>query len=415
MLRFHRVLWLSFTLLLSVGDAFAWREDERTPGAEEAPGVLPKSVDLRPAFEKLELRQRAQGQRGTCSVFTTVEAVEFAHAKAAGEGSALSIEFANWAANAVTKQDDDGDFFYNIIKGLEQYGICPDATMPYAESFSAETRPTDDALQQAREFQSETKLEFHWIRKWSRKPGLSDENILAVKKVLATGVPVCAGSSHSVLFVGYDDEPSLAGGGRFLIADSNLVEKDIDYEAAKARFNDVFWVSATRQQSEKPAAASSDVKPVEEITGEVVTVTEGDIITIVTSDKKKVDIRFNGIDAPELGQMFGTNSKQFVSSLIGKTTVRVVTHGEDRYGRTIGDVYARPESGDGSNPEVNFNWMMVANGRAWHYVRFAPDNKKLADAEKHAREKKLGLWADASPIAPWDWRKQEADKKKAAQ
>lgn len=332
MLRFHRVLWLSFTLLLLVGDAFAWREDGRTPSAEEAPGVLPKSVDLRPAFEKLELRQRAQGQRGTCSVFTTVEAVKFAHAKAAGEGSALSIEFANWVANSATKRDGD-----------------------------------------------------------------------------------CAGSSHNVLFVGYDDEPSLAGGGRFLIADSNLVEKHIDYEAAKARFNDVFWVSATRQQSEKPGAAASDVKPVEEITGEVVSVTEGDIITIVTADKKKVDIRFNGIDAPELGQTFGTNSKQFVSSLIGKTTVRVVTHGEDRYGRTIGDVYARPKKRDGSNPEVNFNWMMVANGRAWHYVRFAPDNKKLADAEKHAREKKLGLWADASPIAPWDWRKQEADKKKAGQ
>lgn len=151
----------------------------------------------------------------------------------------------------------------------------------------------------------------------------------------------------------------------------------------------------------------------EELAGKVVSIADGDTITILTAEKKQVKIRFNGIDAPERGQPFGTNSKQFVSGLIGEKTVRVVTHGEDRYGRTIGDIYARPETQDGSNPEVHFNFMMVANGYAWHYVRYAPDNKELAEAEKQARELKLGLWADASPVAPWDWRKQEADKKKA--
>jgi endonuclease YncB( thermonuclease family) len=35
--------------------------------------------------------------------------------------------------------------------------------------------------------------------------------------------------------------------------------------------------------------------------------------------------------------------------------------------------------------------MMVADGYAWHYIRYAPDNKELADAEKHARQKKLWL------------------------
>lgn len=149
-----------------------------------------------------------------------------------------------------------------------------------------------------------------------------------------------------------------------------------------------------------------------EITGKVVSIADGDTITILTAEKKQVKIRFNGIDAPERGQPFGTKSKEFVSGQIGEKTVRVVTHGEDRYGRTIGDVYARPETQDGSNPEVNVNVLTVANGYAWHYVRYAPDNKELADGEKQAREKKLGLWADPAPIAPWDWRKQEADKKK---
>ncbi len=56
--------------------------------------------------------------------------------------------------------------------------------------------------------------------------------------------------------------------------------------------------------------------------------------------------------------------------------------------------------------------MMVVNGYAWHYVQYAPDNKELAAAEKPARELKLGLWADPGAIPPWDWRKQEAEKRK---
>ena len=168
MLKSYRVLCLLLTLLLSIETVFAWRDDGHPPSAAEAAADLPKSVDLRPAFERLGLKQRSQRERGTCSVFTTVEAVEFAHAKAVGEGSALSVEYANWAANAATKRNDDGDFFHNIIQGFEQYGICPDAMMPYADSFSAEMKPSEAAAQKASEFNKQTKLEFHWIRHWSR-------------------------------------------------------------------------------------------------------------------------------------------------------------------------------------------------------------------------------------------------------
>ena len=67
-----------------------------------------------------------------------------------------------------------------------------------------------------------------------------------------------------------------------------------------------------------------------EITGKVVSIADGDTITILTAEKKQVEIRFNGIDAPERGQAFGTKSKEFASGLIGEKSVRVVTHGEDR-------------------------------------------------------------------------------------
>lgn len=208
---------------------------------------LPNRVDLRPEFEQLELTQRRQGGRGTCSVFATVEAVEFACAKRDHKGLALSVEFANWAANESTGRTDDGDFFHNIIKGVERYGVCRESTMPYQNEFAGNQKPPAEALQQAAEFSKQNRLQFHWIKDWNRKPGLEDADVLKVKTVLASGFPVSAGSYHSVLFVGYEDDVNLPGGGRFFISDSNLQESEISYTAAKDRFCDMFWVEAIDQ------------------------------------------------------------------------------------------------------------------------------------------------------------------------
>jgi len=109
---------------------------------EIASGELPPRVDLRPQFVELGLTQRIQGRRGTCSVFATVEGLEFALARSTGRGERLSIEFANWAANSTTGRTDDGDFFHNIIKGIQARGICTDTAMPYEKEFSAERAPS---------------------------------------------------------------------------------------------------------------------------------------------------------------------------------------------------------------------------------------------------------------------------------
>jgi hypothetical protein len=157
----------------------------------------------------------------------------------------MSVEFANWAANEATGRRDDGDFFHNIIRGIEKHGICREASMPYAANYSRRTKPDAAALAEAAEFHRTTRLEFHWIRPLSSGPGLTDDDVLSIKTTLAKGFPVGAGSYHSILFVGYEDDPSLDGGGKFLIADSNLRETEITYTAARARFSDTFWVSAT--------------------------------------------------------------------------------------------------------------------------------------------------------------------------
>jgi micrococcal nuclease len=42
---------------------------------------------------------------------------------------------------------------------------------------------------------------------------------------------------------------------------------------------------------------------------------------------------------------------------------------------------------------------------AWWYRPYAPNDTTLANLEAEARTAKRGLWADAQPVPPWQWRK----------
>ena len=46
---------------------------------------------------------------------------------------------------------------------------------------------------------------------------------------------------------------------------------------------------------------------------------------------------------------------------------------------------------------------MVRMGMEWWYRKY-DKTKELGDAERYAKENKIGLRADKNPIAPWDWR-----------
>jgi hypothetical protein len=59
----------------------------------------------------------------------------------------------------------------------------------------------------------------------------------------------------------------------------------------------------------------------------------------------------------------------------------------------------------------NVNLELVREGWAWWYRKYSPKNKELASAEEAARKAKQGLWADAKPIPPWDWRKSERERR----
>jgi endonuclease YncB( thermonuclease family) len=101
------------------------------------------------------------------------------------------------------------------------------------------------------------------------------------------------------------------------------------------------------------------------------------------------------IDAPELHQAYGRKAKQALGNLVLGKIVTVEQVDIDRYGRTVGNVYL---------DKLYVNAEMVRNGYAWFYRKYGRD-MSLYDLENQARAGRRGLWADANPTPPWEWRK----------
>jgi len=131
-----------------------------------------------------------------------------------------------------------------------------------------------------------------------------------------------------------------------------------------------------------------------DFTGRVVGVSDGDTITVMHNGKGE-RIRLHGIDCPEKRQAFGNRAKQFTSNLVFAKTVTVQALDRDRYGRTVGVVLLP----DGRS----LNHELVRAGLAWMYRRYTND-QSLSDLEEEARVARRGLWVDAEPVPPWEWR-----------
>lgn len=132
------------------------------------------------------------------------------------------------------------------------------------------------------------------------------------------------------------------------------------------------------------------------IRGRVVSVHDGDTLTVLEG-KTQYKIRLDGIDAPELSQAYGRVAKDFASKFAFGKTVEVKVSGVDRYGRYLGEVFV-----DGRS----LNRELLKAGLAWHYKQYSKD-ATLAALENSARGGRLGLWKDAHPQAPWDYRKRK--------
>src|SRR3990172_4804450 len=243
-------------------------------------GAPAGNIDLRPAFEKWDLGPRVQGSRNTCSVFTVAGALEYALASKTDQGKRLSAEFLNWASNQALREMRDGGFFSDLWRGFTIYGICPEQDMPYQNEFDPNRAPGEQAKDHARQMQ-ETGFRLHWIKQWNPNTGLTEKQLAAIKQVLSRKWPVCVGfrwpknvrwkddvlemappdgvvDGHSVLIVGYRDDPEQAGGGVFLFRNSNNNGRDgcMTYEYACAYMNDAVWIDYETNDEEQSVLSS---------------------------------------------------------------------------------------------------------------------------------------------------------------
>jgi hypothetical protein len=261
------------SLLLPILGALALAVSPGDPAARSVAPVepappSPPAVDLRPRLQQWGLPPRRQGPRGTCSVFTVAGALEYAVACRQGHGERLSVEYLNWAAHKAARRAADGGFFSELWQGFVAYGICPETALPYREQYDPALEPASHARESALASQR-LRLQWHWIKEWDVKTGLTDAQLAAIRETLAQGWPVCGGfrwpkqarweqdelqicapedvfDGHSVLLVGFQDDAHTPGGGRFLIRNSGGDGRDgaLPYAYARAYMNDAAWVEA---------------------------------------------------------------------------------------------------------------------------------------------------------------------------
>ncbi len=208
--------------------------------------LIAQEYNLRPLFDKYGMTIRDQAGRGTCSVFAIVGLMEFEYAHLLDQRVPLSVEYLNWASNQVTGETEDGSFFSDALKGLLKYGICEDSLFPYySRNYTKKVAPSAAAIKDGKK---RRQTGIVWIKQWDPKTGMTDDQILQVKSQIRAGHPVAIGfqwprnegeyrkivdgimtippregvfDGHSIIMVGYQDDPKIPGGGWFLFRNSH--------------------------------------------------------------------------------------------------------------------------------------------------------------------------------------------------
>ena len=129
-------------------------------------------------------------------------------------------------------------------------------------------------------------------------------------------------------------------------------------------------------------------------------VTDGDTVKVKINDENFI-VRLIGIDTPETKdprkavQCFGQEASAYTKKILLNQNIILesdsVTQNKDKYGRLLRYIFL-------SNG-TNFNHQLIAAGYAYEYTyksqlyRYRDDFKQ---AQKYARENKLGLWSDSA-------------------
>lgn len=134
----------------------------------------------------------------------------------------------------------------------------------------------------------------------------------------------------------------------------------------------------------------------------VLDVHDGDTVTVAPMGdvRAPMKVRLYGIDAPELDQKGGPQSRDHLRSLVSPgQDVEVIPMKIDQYRRTVALL---------STDRV-LNADMLEAGQAWFCPQFCQSSfcKGWQEIERDAKEARLGLWSQKRPTPPWKWRQKK--------
>jgi endonuclease YncB( thermonuclease family) len=163
-------------------------------------------------------------------------------------------------------------------------------------------------------------------------------------------------------------------------------------------------VPAERSSAEKsgsPSKTASVPESARLLKGTAVHISDGDTFIIEDENGKRTTVRIHAIDAPELAQDFGLESRENLRALIADQQVEVSKHDTDQFQRIVGSVFIG---------EKNVGLEQIAGGFAWHFKQYqkeqtVDERQAYSKAEETARNLRLGLWRENNPLPPKDYRR----------
>jgi len=131
----------------------------------------------------------------------------------------------------------------------------------------------------------------------------------------------------------------------------------------------------------------------ESFSGQVQIVKDGTNI-FVKSGEKTYEVKLYGIDCPAAEQDFSGQSKQYAEDMLKGRDVWVDVKRLDHSRRYVSKVVV-----DGKDASVE----LARAGLAWYDSRVYSE-PAVAGAQAEAQSMKIGIWSQARPVAPWDYR-----------
>jgi endonuclease YncB( thermonuclease family) len=148
------------------------------------------------------------------------------------------------------------------------------------------------------------------------------------------------------------------------------------------------------------------------LTGKVTEVFDGASL-VVTVGNHAVKVRLIGVAPLEKNQPYADIARQHLSDLVLNKNV-MVQYSLLRDGYLVGQVMFGP---------MDVGAQMIRDGVAWYDKSEASDARRLVDTDQQiyaasqeaAHNEHRGLWQDARPVSPWEFRKAQLEAQLAAQ